>query len=130
MLCVLALFTSGVQLLSVRIAGADATAVVDDRSVDIATKAFSYTGLDAATVNADLTKNKARLTAVDVNVVGNAPSYTVAMVKNAGAYLVKTWWWDPADTGAQLDAHRREPQRAASSTSSRSSRRPARASRR
>jgi hypothetical protein len=104
-LCVVALLAPVLQIASMSTASADATAVVDDRSVDIATKAFWYTGLDAATVNADLAANKARPTNLDVRVVGGVASYTVAMVRNAGAYLVKSWWWDPADTGAQLDAN-------------------------
>ena len=105
LLCVVAVFAPLLQTVSVRVASADATAVVDDRSVTIATKAFWYTGLDAAGVNSQLTAAKARPTAVDVIVSDGVPTYTVAAVKNTGAYLVKTWWWDPSDTGAQLDAN-------------------------
>jgi hypothetical protein len=83
---------------------ADPTAATDDRSVAVAVSEWSYTGLSSAAVLTNLSTNKARLTRIVADPSSSPTTFTVSMVKNTGAYSVKTWSWDHDVTGAQLDA--------------------------
>jgi hypothetical protein len=91
---VFAFTTSGV--------GADPNANTGDRSVMVATRSWFYRGIDAATVAAKLTANRARLTDIDVNATTAPETFTVVMVGNAGAYRVSGWSWNVDRTAAQV----------------------------
>ncbi len=92
------------EMVTARMASADPNASTDDRSVGVATKSSSYTGITATAVQADLTANKARLTQIEVNPTTTPETFTVVMVANTGAYKVARSWWYVDRTSAQLSS--------------------------
>jgi hypothetical protein len=89
------------HLGSVVPAVADATAVINDRSVTVPTAWWLYTGVDAAFLTNKIQQDGARIT--DLEVQSTSPyRFTAALVKNAGAYAVPAWWWYFGLTAAQV----------------------------
>jgi hypothetical protein len=73
---------------------------VDDRQQIAPTSWWTYTGVNAATLSAYLSRNGARLTSVQV-VDPSIPTFTAVMVRNAGSYA-SGWWWYYGQTQAQV----------------------------
>jgi beta-lactamase class A len=84
-------------------AAADPTAATDDRSVAVATHEWIDTHVSAAALQADLSKRKARLTRIVMDLGSSPETFTATMTKNSGAYHVSGWWWYTDLTAAQLD---------------------------
>ncbi len=85
----------------------DTTTATTDLSINVPTSWWFYTGIDATQVGSYLTANAARLTDIEVqSVSGGAPTFTVRMVRNSGAYAATGgWWWYYGLTAAQVTAY-------------------------
>jgi hypothetical protein len=74
----------------------------DDRQMIAPTNWWTYSGVTAAQVGGLLSAHNARLT--DIQVADPAaPTFTVVMVQNSGAYA-SGWWWYYGQTAAQVSS--------------------------
>ncbi len=82
----------------------DASSATTDLSINTPTGWWFYTGISAAQVGAYLSANSARLTDIEVQSVSSGvPTFTVRMVRNAGAYAAPGgWWWYYGLTFAEI----------------------------
>lgn len=94
----------GILALAVLMGGSAASATTQERSQSDPTGWWWYYGMTPAQVTQLINDNEARI--VDIEVEQSSPSYrfSVAMVKNEGAYA-KAWWWYYGVTGEQLSAN-------------------------
>jgi len=83
------------------IAANAAVGPADDRLLSAPASWSTYTSLTPAQVTAYLSANDARLT--DIQVTSSAPTFTVTMVRNAGAYQA-SWWWYYGLTESQVSS--------------------------
>lgn len=74
----------------------------DDRQMIAPTSWWTYSGVTAAQVSSLLSSNNARLTDIQVDDPA-APTFTVVMVQNSGAYA-SGWWWYYGATAAQVSS--------------------------
>jgi hypothetical protein len=97
------------QLLAAAASPTAASASVgpaDDRLLSAPASWKTYTDLTATQVTARLSANHARLT--DIQVTSSAPTFTVTMVRNSGAYKTSWWWYyglTETQVNNQLTAH-------------------------
>jgi hypothetical protein len=75
------------------------TALTEDFNDSTPTAWWMYTGQTPASVSNLLTQLSARI--VDISVDSIAPTFTVTLVQNTGAYA-KAWWWYYGVTAAQV----------------------------
>jgi hypothetical protein len=97
-----ALLSAALPLVNSSPAHADSNASTGDESVHVPTGWWTYSGVTASQVGGLLTANGAR--PVDIEVNDLTPTFTVAMVRNSGAYAVPGWWWYYGQTGSQVGA--------------------------
>jgi hypothetical protein len=72
----------------------------EDRELVSPTSWWAYNNVTEAQVNSLVSANNARLTDVKVTYTAGTPKFTVAMVKNTGAYATSwTWHWGQTPTG-------------------------------
>lgn len=81
-------------------AQADTTAATDDKSVDVPTSWYGYTGRTPEQINTLLGNLSTRLT--DIEPYDSGSRFTVTMVRNSGAYAVPGWWWYYGLTATQV----------------------------
>jgi hypothetical protein len=72
----------------------------EDRQISVPAGWWFYQGIDAATVNARLSTNGARLT--DIKYEGGG-LFTATMVKNSGSYA-SGWWWYYGKTATEVNS--------------------------
>jgi hypothetical protein len=87
-----------------RLATADATTSVDDRSVAVPTGWKFYSGITIAQVTSTVIAGGYRLTELHADQPTNPTTWTVRAVQNAGAYAVSGWWWYYGQTAAQVNS--------------------------
>ncbi|MFL6182253.1 MAG: serine hydrolase [Actinomycetes bacterium] len=63
----------------------------DDRLISAPTSWWTYTDVTPTQVTAYLSTHDARIT--DIQVTSSAPTFTVTMVRNTGAYNTGWWWY-------------------------------------
>jgi hypothetical protein len=73
----------------------------DDRLLSSPASWSTYAGLTPAQVTGQLSANSARLT--DIQVTSAAPTFTVTMLRNTGAYQTPSWWWYYGLTETQVN---------------------------
>jgi hypothetical protein len=87
-----ALLVAALLLVPAAQASADLNANTDDSNISTPTGYWTYANVTTAQVSSFLDANGARLTDVEPFDVA-AGTWTVTMVRNAGAYAVPGWWW-------------------------------------
>jgi hypothetical protein len=82
-------------VLAAAVAPLPASAAVgpgEDREITSPTSWWTYTNATAAQVSQTITQNSARLTDIKVTYSGTTPKFTVAEVRNTGAYQTSSTW--------------------------------------